>query len=180
VIARLTEAVQPAFRADRLRPEHLDDLPVGALRDAFTDANRELAMLEIAAHQEGWRDDPTLKEERLALRQSLLEYLGPEAYLAGLYATGRPNRLVLTNIAAGTDADSQGLQRGDVLLAVDGSRIFDEEGFAAVTASLPPGSPVTLEILRNGHSLRYVVENPRAGLRVYAQRVDPDNYYAAE
>lgn len=176
----VAEAALPRFRTDRLSAGHLDGFSVPAVADAFHDANREIAMLESAAYQQGWGNDPTLDEQRLTLRHSLQDYLGPEAYLAGLYATGRPNRLVVTRVTAGTDAALQGLQRGDVLLSVDGYRLFDKVDFAAMTGSLTPGSPVQLEILRDGQSLRLLVDDPGASIQVFAQRVDPDNYYAAK
>jgi hypothetical protein len=180
VVAEVAEAAVPVFKTGRLHAEHLDGVSMPAVQDAFEDANRELAMLESAAYQQGWGDDPSLHEQRLALRQSLQDYLGPDAFLAGLYATGMPNRLVVTKVAPGTDAASQGLRRGDVLLSVNGHRVFDKNDFGAITGSLVPGGPVQVEILRNGQSLRLLVENPGASLELYAQRVDPDNYYAAE
>lgn len=179
-LAKLIEAAVPRFTTDRLHADQLGGASIAAVRDAFEDANREIAMLASAAYQQGLGNDPSLQEQRLLLRQSLQDYLGPDAYLAGLYATGQPNRLVVTGVAEGTDAASQGVQRGDVLLGVNGYRVFDDADFRAATGSLVAGSPVQVEVLRHGQSLRFLIDDPAMSLKVFAQRIDPDNYFAAE
>jgi len=176
----ITEAMLPAFDAARLQDADLAGASVGMVRDAFREMHREIAMLEAAAYNEGRGGEASLQEQILAIRHSLQDYLGPDAYLAGLYASGAPNRLVITEVKQGSDAASQGLERGDVVLRVDGYRVFDRDDLSALTAGLGPEAPVRVELLRNGTRVHSMVTDPAQALDVRAQSISPRNYYAAE
>src|SRR6266853_1170853 len=50
-------------------------------------------------------------------------------------------------------ADKAGLKPGDVIRKFDGRTVNDSSDLPALAASAPPGSAVTLEVLRNGQTL---------------------------
>jgi Do/DeqQ family serine protease len=58
--------------------------------------------------------------------------------------------VVVFQVQEGSGADRAGLQRGDVITALNGTAISDPNTFRNQIASTPPGSEVTLTIKRNG------------------------------
>jgi putative serine protease PepD len=55
-----------------------------------------------------------------------------------------------TPIVAGSPAAKAGLQPGDVVTAIDGSKIHSTNGFIATVGNYKPGQTVTMSIRRNG------------------------------
>jgi putative serine protease PepD len=55
-----------------------------------------------------------------------------------------------TPIVAGSPAAKAGLQPGDVVTAINGSRIHSTNGFIATVGSYKPGQTVTMTVRRNG------------------------------
>jgi Do/DeqQ family serine protease len=58
--------------------------------------------------------------------------------------------VVVFQVQEGTGADRAGLERGDVITALNGTAISEPNTFRNQIASTPPGSEVTLTIKRNG------------------------------
>ena len=57
---------------------------------------------------------------------------------------------IVGDVTAGSAAERAGLQRGDVILAVDGQPVADSNALRNRIASTAPGTTVTLTILRDG------------------------------
>ncbi len=73
------------------------------------------------------------------------------AYLGVAIATGQ-NGVRLTQVRTGTPADSAGLQTGDVVTAVGGTRVHDATDLSSAIDAHKPGDRITLTYLRNGSS----------------------------
>jgi Do/DeqQ family serine protease len=58
--------------------------------------------------------------------------------------------VVVFQVQSGSGADRAGLERGDVITALNGTAISEPNTFRNQIASTPPGSEVTLTIRRNG------------------------------
>jgi len=82
------------------------------------------------------------------LDSALVESLGAE-HLPGV---------MISRLPSGQPARKAGLEAGDVILAVDGQTITDSATLQRIIASRPPGSEVTLTILRNKEVIRLPVE----------------------
>ena len=59
--------------------------------------------------------------------------------------------VIVSQVDAGGAAERAGLKRADVILALNGNAVTDPNTFRNNIASTPPGSTVTLRILRNGN-----------------------------
>jgi serine protease Do len=60
---------------------------------------------------------------------------------------------LVQDVTPGGPADKAGLKPGDVIRKFDGRTVNDSSDLPAMAASAPPGSAVSLEILRNGQTL---------------------------
>jgi S1-C subfamily serine protease len=58
--------------------------------------------------------------------------------------------VVVYQVQEGSGADRAGLQRGDVITALNGTGISEPNTFRNQIASTPPGSDITLTVRRNG------------------------------
>ncbi len=72
-----------------------------------------------------------------------------------------PIRPVIDQVAPGTPADRAGIREGDIITAVDGSKIQYWQQFMEATQS-SNGKPMTLDVERNGKSVQLVV-TPKKG-----------------
>jgi len=61
-----------------------------------------------------------------------------------------PEGLYISNVAEGSDAEKQGIQSGDMLLAVNGKPVTTTYDVSAVKDGLQVGDTVTLTIYRDG------------------------------
>src|SRR3984893_11781755 len=60
---------------------------------------------------------------------------------------------LIQDVTRSGPADKAGLKPGDVIRKVDGRTVSDSSDLLAVVANTHPGTPVTLEVLRNGQPL---------------------------
>lgn len=74
---------------------------------------------------------------------------------------------IVTSVNTGGPADRAGIKRGDVITAVNNQPIIDNNSLRNTVAAMPPGSNVTLTVLRNGRdqsvpvSLAELPDRPR-------------------
>jgi membrane-associated protease RseP (regulator of RpoE activity) len=68
----------------------------------------------------------------------------------GILLTQTPDGLTIANVIAGTPAEAAGLQRGDVIQAVDGTDVANVSDLRDQLADKAVGDTVTLTISRNG------------------------------
>jgi S1-C subfamily serine protease len=73
--------------------------------------------------------------------------------VSGTEPASGPAGALITDVLAGTPADSAGLQRGDLIVAFDRDPIEDMAALAARIRLTRPGTIVTLQVVRNGSKL---------------------------
>ena len=78
--------------------------------------------------------------------------------------------VLVNSVAPGGPADKAGIRAGDIVTAVNGTPIDDPNSFRNQVASTPPGTSVTLSILRDGKQQQVTV---RLG-ELKADSVTPD------
>lgn len=90
--------------------------------------------------------------DRLLASESFRLHSG--AYL-GVRGESDAQGLRLTEIIPEKPAAEAGLQEGDILLSFQGSRVWSIEQLKELVGQERPGSRVTLQVVRNGETLRY-------------------------
>lgn len=166
--------VPPPLPAVELREEDFTPCEAGKLAGVFdpSEASRvcerfreaEEALLTQRA-VEGGRLDP---EEAAATWEQLHDALGDAGYAAALYAVGRPNRLTLGEGPG--DPLPAGLERGDVLHAVDGRRVFSR---AELMRRLEQGAGAVV-VLRDGERVEIDPQAVSGDLPWEASSVPPE------
>ncbi len=123
--------------------------------------------LRDQARREGWLGTQRYREEMEAVNgsiESLRAELGDEDFDRFLYATGRPNRIVVRDTLTSGPADQAGLQPGDAIVSYDGRRVFDTRSLIGMTQDGDFGAPTAVEVERAGE--RLVLYVPRGPLGV--------------
>jgi 2-alkenal reductase len=75
------------------------------------------------------------------------------ASIAGAYNLPVDHGILLTDVTAGGPAAQAGLQRGDILVSLDGQVIGDANPFINLLFEHQPGDSVTVEVAREGSTL---------------------------
>lgn len=97
---------------------------------------------------------PQLKEKGKVSRGFL--GLVPQEITEGLQESlnlSSTQGVIISSVQRGTPADTAGLNRYDVILEVNGQGVSSEDQFRRIIASSPPGSKVTLKVLRDKKTL---------------------------
>ncbi|HEX4810203.1 MAG TPA: Do family serine endopeptidase [Bryobacteraceae bacterium] len=82
--------------------------------------------------------------------------------LAQQFGAPNTNGAVVTDVAPGQPGAKAGLQSGDVITAIDGSKVQDSTDLTMKVTEHAPGQSVTLDVLRNGKPMKV---NVTLGLR---------------
>jgi hypothetical protein len=132
--------------------------------------------LRDQAIREGWFDTPRYQEELQALRgtnTSLREELGTDAYDRYLYASGRPNRVVVDSVIGDSPGQVVGLQAGDRIVSYNGNRIFSPGDLRTATTSGEADDYVAMQVDRSGQLIEYYVPAGPIGVRINVDSVEP-------
>jgi len=127
--------------------------------------------LQYQARREGWLRTPKFIEamrELPSLRDALVDDYGDSGYDRYLYATGRPNRLVVNEVIRESPAAAVGLQTGDQVIALAGERIYSERDLMRVASEGSAGELIPAVVERGGS--RFEVYLPRGPLGVRTGR----------
>lgn len=177
----------PALDADRLEAAGLDDtvrLMIGA---AFARAADESAAIDAGAGGDPSADPRDIERAQRRVRDELLDTVGVYNYVAGRHASFAPNRLSVAEAPEGGTAEQSGLRAGDVLVAVDGWRVFDLDDIALLdagdvrleSAERNPDADereYALELLRHGRPLTLTVSVPPDRFALIGESVAPADW----
>lgn len=181
------EEVAPGSAADEPHPEapgpHFDD---AALAEAGLDPGaaarvkaqwERLVWLRLGlmgdATREGWLRSRRFGRENRELEADLRAEMGERDWEFLLYATGRPTRVIAQYVVAGSNARHAGIERGDTILRYDGERIFSRHRLRPATLEGEPGTPVWVELLRNGQRKRLSVRRGPLGIVLDSRSLPP-------
>jgi hypothetical protein len=167
------DAERPWFDAEALAKHGVSPADVERVREAFDESELALLDLEDQARREGWFDEPryrlALRDMRLALRSEL----GDEHFDALLYATGRRNRVVVSDLLEDSPAQRAGVEPGDEILSYADGRIFGPMELKAATTEGTAGERVELVVLRDGQRERLFVPRGPLGIRMRPESRPP-------
>lgn len=163
-----------AFDDERLLSVGAHPSDVERLRESWEAVELEKLYLSDVATREGWRRSDRYRREYRALERSLREELGEEDFDRLLYATGRPNRMVVRNVLDRSPAFDAGLQPGDVIVRYDGRRIFSHGELKRGTVGGEAGEFVTVEVQRSGDLVTLDVVRGPLGVMLQAENRPPE------
>jgi hypothetical protein len=146
---------------------------VERLREIFDASEMEIINLRHQAMREGWLRSGRYMRELRDLRDGLREEVGDESFDLLLYATGRKNRVLISDVLGDSPGERAGFRPGDVVLSYDGKRIFDTRELQRVTTLGRLGDRVTVEVLRGGELIRLYPARGPMGFRLKPTRQMP-------
>jgi Do/DeqQ family serine protease len=84
---------------------------------------------------------------------------------------------IVSDVTAGGAADKAGLKRGDVILSYQGQPVIDTNTLRNHIAETKPGSTVTLQVMRDGHSseMKATLEESPAGKSARGESAGDDH-----
>jgi hypothetical protein len=157
---------RPWFDAEALARHGVPPAEQDALREAFDASELALLQLEDEARRGGWYDEPRYRQRLRDLRLELRAELGDERFDLLLFATGRHNRVVVTDLLSDSPAERAGVRPGDEILSYAERRIFRGMELKAATTEGEAGERVELVVLRDGSRERLWVPRGPLGIRM--------------
>ncbi|MEO0974217.1 MAG: PDZ domain-containing protein, partial [Pseudomonadota bacterium] len=133
--------------------------------------------LRDQARREGWMGTDRYRDELGQINASveqLRSELGDTDYDRFLYATGRPNRVLVRTTLTGGPAQEAGLQPGDAILSYDGSRVFDTRSLMNMTQGGSFGATTAMEVERDGERLVLYIPRGPLGVNMRSTTTKPE------
>ncbi len=138
-----------------------------------------LARLELRdkAIREDWIDTPEyIEKEQLLPRPTsgLRDQFGDQVFDQYLYASGRPNRVIVREVFSGSAAEDAGIKPNDIIITYASEVIFTMNNLQQATTEGIGGEPVLIEIQRE--ELPFTTSVPRGplGISMTIMRKQPE------
>ena len=133
--------------------------------------------LSHQATREGWFRTPRYWTEVARLEEAVRGEIGDADFDLLLWATGRPNRVVIAALLPDAPGRRAGLQPGDVVVRYGGTAIFRGDDLRAAAAAGNPGDWVEVEVLRAGERVRVDIPGGPIGARLNPSPLRPDTVW---
>jgi hypothetical protein len=152
----------------------VDDRRAKWLRERFDALQMDELYLREEAARGGWLGKPRYQRGLRDLHANARKEMGDADYDLLLYASGRDNRVLLTDVLQNSPAAAAGIEPGDILERYDDQAIFDGSELVSATRRGAPGSTVPVDLVRDGSSMRVYVPKGPLGVRLRSVRRFPD------
>ncbi len=163
---RIRRALPTPEEQDQRRMQRFVDAGFTVARAEWIEQRTaELRMQQLEAQYEAARSgDPGRARPALPVDQTLRAELGDSEYERYLEAIGRPTRINVRDVLAGSPAEQVGLQRGDEIVSYGGHRVFHMEDLNRLTLEGRPGDAVVVEVLRDGQPIQLYLPRGPVGI----------------
>ncbi len=168
---------QQWFDAGLLLSNGVPSHEVERLREIFDASEMEIINLRHQATREGWLRSGRYRRELRDLRIGLREEIGDESFDLLLYATGRKNRVLITDVLGDSPGERAGFRPGDIVLSYDGKRIFKPAELQRATTQGRRGVGVAVEVLRGGEVVRLYPARGPIGVKLKRERRMPQTQW---
>jgi len=166
----------PGIDVDTLVAAGFPEDRVRAFKEKIDQVELDRLYLRDVAAREGWLDTPRFREEDVDMGSVINEArneLGDDFYDWLLYSTGRPNRVRVGDVIAGSAAATAGLQPGDVILGYGEQRVFNPDELRSATSGGMAGDATAISVLRDGRERQVLVPRGPLGVRIDASSEQP-------
>jgi hypothetical protein len=139
----------PWFRGERLTELGVTADEIERLQAMASDATMRSIELSHRATREGWFRTSRYWTEVASLEAAVRGETGDADFDLMLWATGRPNRIVIADLLPDAPGRRAGLQPGDLVVRYGETLIFRGDDLRAAAATVKPSDWVEVEVLRN-------------------------------
>ena len=168
------DAQEPWFDEQELLDRGLPEGDVARLRRVFDAQEMKRIELQHQAEREGWLNKKRFRNEMVKFQLGMRGEMGDENYDLMLYATGKKNRVVMSEILPGSPAESQGFEAGDVVVSYAGRRIFHGGELRRATTEGERGDWVGVDVMRGGDLVRLRAQRGALGVKLVPARILPE------
>ena len=162
--------------AGRLAAAGFTEEEVATLRRRQGENQMRQVELDDRARREGWVNTPRYYEEINRLfddTDPIRSELGDDAFDRYLYATGRPNRIRVTQVIETSPAEQAGFRSGDIIVSYGGERLFSTQQLTGLRSEGERGATVNVEIVRDGIPMQIAIPRGPMGIQTSPDLVDP-------
>lgn len=153
-----------AFDGKKLIQAGLTTADASYLRQRWQDVEMSKLSVNDQAAREGWFNTRRHHEILDELDQTIRAELGEKSYDSYLYASHKPNRVVIRDVFDQSLTADGLLLPGDTILRYDGQRIFSSSDLRSGMINGPQSDDVLMEIQRG--ETRFFVQVPRQPLGI--------------
>ncbi len=149
---------------------------VSMLQKYVDDKRLQRLNLRDQAIREGWQDSDEYVEKMNALGDAaygIKQEFGEQVYDEYLYASGRPNRVVVREIINGSVAQSAGLQAGDIITRYADESIYSMNDLRQATTKGTAGENILLEFTRDNQPYSATIVRGPLGISMDFARIAP-------
>jgi len=161
------------FNEAALVERGVDDRRAAWLRERFDALQMDELYLRDEAAREGWLGKSRYHRQVRDLRAASREEIGEKDWDLMLYASGRDNRVLLSDVLQNSPAAAAGIEPGDILVRYDDRAILSSPELISATRQSAPGATVPVDLLRNGEPQRVYVPPGPLGVRIRSIRLFP-------
>jgi hypothetical protein len=167
-------AQTPWFRGERLGEMGAPPDEVERLEAIASQALMRSIELSHQATREGWFRTQRYWAAVARQEQQLRGEIGDADFDLMLWATGRPNRVVIADLLPDAPGRRAGLRPGDVVVRYGETAIFRGDDLRGAAAAGTPRDWVEVEVLRDGERVRVDLPRGPIGARLNPIRVRPE------
>jgi hypothetical protein len=134
---------------------------IDRIREIFEASEMDVIELMHEAQRDGTYGRRPYNLALRNLRIGLRNEIGDDDYDLLLFATGRANRVAVTDVIGGSPAARWGLEPGDLIVRYGDQRVFKPRELQTQATRGRRGDRVTIDVLRDGERVRlYGVRGP--------------------
>ncbi|MFV2057236.1 MAG: PDZ domain-containing protein [Thiohalomonadales bacterium] len=147
----------------------VDEMDVKRISGLFERSEMDKLYLRDRAVREGWTGSNRFREEMSKLNQltdNLREELSEHDYDAYLYATGKPNRVIVKSALSNSPAAQSGIRPGDTIYKYNKVRVYTWADLRQETAKGDADELVPVELIRDNQNLEVFIKRGPLGIRL--------------
>jgi membrane-associated protease RseP (regulator of RpoE activity) len=141
---------RPWFDLAALTRLGLSDSEVERLHEQWESYQMEWLSLRDDLHREGSESRPANAERLAEFELDLRLEMGDEDYDRLLFAAGKPNRVLVTDLISRSPGERAGLETGDTILSYNGLKIFRPRDLVTAISAAEAGEQVWIEARTSG------------------------------
>lgn len=162
--------------ADVLIAAGFSEREVRSFERRLDEIEMESLRLRDEATREGWLETPRFAQEQAQLfedRRATRGEYGDDLYDWFLYASGRPNRVSVSEVIGGSPASEAGLETGDLIVRYDEAPILAPSDLRAATTEGEAGELTAVDVRRGNDTIRLYLPRGPLGVRIDATSARP-------
>lgn len=176
---KITEnkTLKPPTLQEKLLATNMPLDTVQSIQQLIGDNRMARLQLRNQAIREDWFDSPEYFEKAQLLPGALdgiREQFGDQVFDQYLYASGRPNRVVVVDVFSDSAAKVAGIQSGDIILSYASKAIFSMSELQQATTEGIAGENVLIEFMRDDSFLTTSVPRGPMGISMSMLRKKPE------